>query len=107
MNEQRNRVAVLGAGTAALGAAHRLARRGFDVTVAAREPRPGGDVASENVEGFTLEAASPLVSQGDRELLAWIAELGLGDSLLPHFREIAGILGDYMDDWYDRCGRAD
>jgi protoporphyrinogen oxidase len=83
MEERRKRVAVLGAGTAALGAAHRLARRGFDVTVAAREPRPGGDVASENVEGFTLEAASPLVSHGDHELLAWIAELKLGDSLLP------------------------
>ena len=34
-------------------------------------------------------------------------ELELPDDLEPPFREISGILGDYMDDWYDRCGRSD
>ena len=33
-------------------------------------------------------------------------ELELPDALEPRFRQIADILGDYMDDWRDRCGRA-
>jgi hypothetical protein len=34
-------------------------------------------------------------------------ELELPDELEPPFREISDILGDYMDVWYDRCGRSD
>ena len=34
-------------------------------------------------------------------------ELQLPDAQEPPFRQIADILGDYMDDWQDRCGRAD
>ena len=34
-------------------------------------------------------------------------ELDLPDELKPPFREIAGILGDYMDVWDDRCNRSD
>jgi hypothetical protein len=33
-------------------------------------------------------------------------ELDLPDAQEPPFREIADILRDYMDDWHDRCGRA-
>ena len=33
-------------------------------------------------------------------------ELQLSDAQEPPFRQIADILGDYMDDWHDRCGRA-
>lgn len=35
------------------------------------------------------------------------SELKLPDAQEPPFRQIADILGDYMDDWHDRCGRAD
>jgi hypothetical protein len=31
-------------------------------------------------------------------------ELDLPDAQEPPFRQIADILGDYMDDWHDRCG---
>lgn len=34
-------------------------------------------------------------------------ELELPDELEPPFREISDILGDYMDDWHDRCGLSD
>jgi hypothetical protein len=32
-------------------------------------------------------------------------ELDLPDAQEPPFQQIADILGDYMDDWHDRCGR--
>ena len=44
---------------------------------------PGGRARSESVEGFTLEAAGPVLSTGDRRLLSWIDEVGLRDELLP------------------------
>ena len=34
-------------------------------------------------------------------------ELELPDAQEPPFRAIADILGDYMNDWHDRCGSAD
>ena len=77
------RVIVVGAGIAGLGAARRLVGRGVDVRVLERAGRPGGRATTEFAEGFALEAASPLVSSADRELLAWIDEVGVRDALLP------------------------
>ena len=34
-------------------------------------------------------------------------ELELPDAQEPPFRQIADILGDYMDDWHDRCSASD
>jgi protoporphyrinogen oxidase len=82
-NRSRPAVAVVGAGIAGLGAAWELARRGFAVTLLEREAHPGGRARSESVEGFTVEAAGPVVSTGDRRLLAWIDDVGLRDELLP------------------------
>jgi oxygen-dependent protoporphyrinogen oxidase len=79
---ERNAV-VVGAGLAGLAAAWELRKCGFRVTVLEREPQPGGRARSELVEGFTLEPLSPVLSTADRELLAWIAEVGAGDELLP------------------------
>jgi protoporphyrinogen oxidase len=76
-------VAVIGAGIAGLGAAWRLARRGFDVVVLERERRPGGRAARESCEGFTLEPQSAVLSTADRKLLEWIGEVGRRDELLP------------------------
>jgi protoporphyrinogen oxidase len=76
-------VAVIGAGIAGLGAAWRLARRGFDVVVLERERRPGGRAAGESWEGFTLEPRSAVLSTADRNLLEWIGEVGRRDELLP------------------------
>jgi oxygen-dependent protoporphyrinogen oxidase len=83
--QERSRpaVAVVGAGIAGLGAAWELSRRRFAVAVFEREARPGGRARSESVEGFTLEAAGPVLSTGDQRLLSWIDELGLRDELLP------------------------
>jgi oxygen-dependent protoporphyrinogen oxidase len=76
-------VAVVGAGIAGLAAAWELSRRGFDVSLFEREAHPGGRVRSDSVEGFRLDAMGPLVSTGDRRLLAWIVDVGLRDELLP------------------------
>jgi protoporphyrinogen oxidase len=76
-------VVVIGAGLAGLGAAWRLSRLGFDVRVLEREARAGGRAASVSVEGFRFEPAGALLSGADRELLAWVDELGLRDELLP------------------------
>jgi protoporphyrinogen oxidase len=83
--QERSRptVAVVGAGIAGLGTAWELARRRFAVAVFEREASPGGRARSESVRGFTLEAAGPLLSTGDRRLLSWITEVGLRDELLP------------------------
>jgi oxygen-dependent protoporphyrinogen oxidase len=78
----RNAV-VVGAGLAGLAAAWELRKSGFDVSVLEREPEAGGRARSERVEGFTLEPLSPVLSTADRGLLAWIAEVGAGDELLP------------------------
>jgi protoporphyrinogen oxidase len=83
MTKSRPAVAVVGAGLAGLATAWELSRRGFDVAVFERESLPGGRARSEKVEGFTLEAAGPLLSSGDRKLLAWIDAVGLRDELLP------------------------
>jgi len=77
------RVGVVGSGIAGLGVAWELSRRGFAVSLFEREAQPGGRARSESVEGFTLEAAGPLISTGDRRLLTWIEDVGLRDELLP------------------------
>jgi oxygen-dependent protoporphyrinogen oxidase len=79
----RPTVAVVGAGLAGLAAAWRLSKQGFAVAVFERARGPGGRARSEKLDGFTLEAAGPLLSTGDRKLLAWIDEMGLRDELLP------------------------
>ena len=54
----RQRVCVLGAGPAGLGAALLLARRGHDVTVLERAPAPGGLAASFEVAGVRVDHGS-------------------------------------------------
>ncbi len=83
MERRHGRIVVIGAGIAGLGAAWRLSRLGFDVRVLERAAHPGGRAASETIEGFRFEPAGALLSGADRELLAWVDELGLRDELLP------------------------
>jgi len=66
------RVAVVGSGIAGLATAWELSRRGFAVSLLEREAHPGGRTCGETVEGFRLDATGPLVSTGDRRLLAWV-----------------------------------
>jgi protoporphyrinogen oxidase len=77
------RVLVVGAGYTGLGAAWRLARRGFDVSVLERRDRPAARILSRERDGFSMESLPAVVSTADRSLLAWIGELGLNDDLLP------------------------
>jgi protoporphyrinogen oxidase len=77
------RVLVVGAGLAGLGAGWRLARRGFEVKVLESGERAGGRFAGTRVEGFSIDRSPPLLSSGDRSLLGWMAELNLGDRMLP------------------------
>ena len=83
MGSSEQKVAVVGAGMAGLSAAWELRKRGFSVTVLERDARVGGRAWSETVEGFTLEPLSPILSTADRELLAWIDEVGVRDDFLP------------------------
>jgi protoporphyrinogen oxidase len=83
VDRARANVAVVGAGLAGLAVAWRLSRRGFRVVVLERETLPGGRLAAPPCEGFRLEAIPPVHSTGDRQLLAFIDEVGLRDDALP------------------------
>ncbi|GAA3305934.1 hypothetical protein GCM10020295_60920 [Streptomyces cinereospinus] len=48
-------VVVVGAGVAGLAAAHRLTGAGIAATVLEAAPRPGGRMATEEVDGFRLD----------------------------------------------------
>ena len=76
------KVVVVGAGIAGLGAAWRLKQRGFAVSVFERASRPGGWVRHTSRDGFTIEASGAMIGTADRALQAWIGELGLNE-LLP------------------------
>jgi oxygen-dependent protoporphyrinogen oxidase len=76
-------VIVVGAGLAGVVAAWRLSRRGFQVALLDRGDRVGGRAGAERREGFALEAVPPVLAGGDRRLLAWIADVGMQDDLLP------------------------
>jgi oxygen-dependent protoporphyrinogen oxidase len=76
------KVAVVGAGIAGLGAAWRLARRGFEVSVLECESRPEGWVRQLSRDGFAIEAFGAMIGTADRALLTWIGELGFNE-LLP------------------------
>ncbi|MBW1843737.1 MAG: FAD-dependent oxidoreductase [Deltaproteobacteria bacterium] len=76
------RVAVVGAGIAGLGAAWRLAQRGFQVSLFEREQLPGGRARPVVRENFTIERAGAIVGTADKALLSWIGELDLPE-LLP------------------------
>jgi protoporphyrinogen oxidase len=78
----RRRIAVIGGGIAGLTAALRLAQAGHQVTLWERGPRFGGQAAAFPVEGGDLEYFYHHLFQSDREIVALIEELGIGDSLV-------------------------
>ena len=83
MSSGKAHIVVVGAGLAGLGAAWRLAREGFGVTVLEASGVVGGRVAGEWVDGFSVERGIGVMTSADRNLLALIEEVGLGDQLLP------------------------
>jgi len=76
------RVVVIGAGAAGLAAARGLAGGGCAVTVLDAGARPGGRLASAEVDGVRFDPAGTLVATADRHVLALLAELGASDRLL-------------------------
>ena len=75
--------AILGAGALGLTVALRLAQRGDEVVVFEREPLPGGLAAGFEIEpGMWLDRFYHHLFRSDRNAIALINELGLGDELL-------------------------
>ncbi|MFE9455466.1 FAD-dependent oxidoreductase [Streptomyces californicus] len=63
-------VIIIGAGIAGLAAAHLLIRAGLGVSVLEAEPRVGGRLATDTVDGFRLDRLGPLLSASWPELTA-------------------------------------
>ncbi|HKJ23398.1 MAG TPA: FAD-dependent oxidoreductase [Myxococcota bacterium] len=76
------RVVVIGAGAAGLAAARGLAGGGCAVTVLDAGSRPGGRLASADVDGVVFDPAGTLVATADRHVLALLAEVGATDRLI-------------------------
>ncbi|MFE7133518.1 NAD(P)/FAD-dependent oxidoreductase [Streptomyces sp. NPDC057638] len=55
-------VIIVGAGIAGLAAAHQLTRAGVSVSVLEASPRPGGRMATEEIDGFRLDVIGQLLS---------------------------------------------
>ncbi|WP_317452065.1 NAD(P)-binding protein, partial [Streptomyces sp. CBMA370] len=60
----------MGGGLAGLAAAHRLTGAGLSVAVLEAEPRIGGRMATETVDGFRLDRVGPLLTQSYEDLRA-------------------------------------
>ncbi|MEV8586394.1 NAD(P)/FAD-dependent oxidoreductase [Streptomyces sp. NPDC051180] len=63
-------VVIVGAGIAGLAAAHRLTGTGVSVAVLEAEPRIGGRMATDSVDGFLLDRVGPLLTLSHEELRA-------------------------------------
>lgn len=76
-----SRVVVVGAGIAGLTAAYRLSAR-HDVTVYEREPRAGGKIHTQFIDGFVFEWGPNGFLSGATDLRELISELGLDDAVV-------------------------
>ena len=75
-------IGVIGGGIAGLTTALRLAQAGHRVTLWERGERLGGQAVAFDVGGAELEHFYHHLFQSDREIVALINELGIGDHLL-------------------------
>ena len=76
-------VAIVGAGISGLSAAYELHRRGLTVKVLESQPRPGGVIVTDRLDGFLLDAGpdSLLVQKPAAPELC--RELGISNRLVP------------------------
>jgi oxygen-dependent protoporphyrinogen oxidase len=84
----RQRVAIVGGGIAGLSVAHALLKqgapaRGIDVTVLERSPRPGGNIRTELVDGYTCEWGPNGFLDNVPATLALVRDLGLEHRVQP------------------------
>lgn len=75
-------LAVVGAGITGLTAAYRLQQRGFAVTVFEGSDRPGGKIATGEIDGITVEEGPDAFLPRDDRVLDLCTELGLADDLV-------------------------
>jgi protoporphyrinogen oxidase len=86
---------LIGAGALGLTVALRLAQRGHHVTILERDPVPGGLAGSFEVEpGIWLEKFYHHLFQTDKNAVAMIEEVGLGDALRWHQPVTTVFLGE-------------
>jgi oxygen-dependent protoporphyrinogen oxidase len=76
-------VVVVGCGIAGAAAAHRLQRRGFEVTVLESEPTVGGRTSTETRDGFTIDLAATMLLSSYHRAVELIAEEGWQDQFEP------------------------
>ena len=90
MTPDQQRIGVVGGGMAGLTAALRLAQAGHAVTLWERAAQVGGQaVAFEVDDGIYLEKFYHHLFQSDRDIVALIEELGIGDHLAWHAERLA------------------
>jgi oxygen-dependent protoporphyrinogen oxidase len=82
MTDRAADVIVIGGGLAGLACAWRLYRHGVDVVVVERSSAPGGNVRSEEVDGFLLERGPHTVLASAQDVFQLADEVGAGDELL-------------------------
>ena len=75
-------VLIIGGGITGLTAAYEAHRRGLRPIVLEASPRTGGLIATEHIDGFTIEAGPDSILAQKRAALELIRELGLGDQIL-------------------------
>jgi protoporphyrinogen/coproporphyrinogen III oxidase len=82
--DRRPRVAVVGGGIAGLAAAWRLAQRpdAPAVTLLERDPRLGGKIETERIDGFTIESGPDSFLAAKPRGVGLCQEIGLGERLL-------------------------
>ena len=76
------RIAILGAGISGLSAGYELVKAGFNPTIFERESFPGGRMSSEEVDGFIVEKAAYTFPEYHKNLMRFLGELGMEDSLV-------------------------
>lgn len=76
-------VLVIGAGMAGLAAGRHLTKSGKDTLVLEKNPRVGGRVFTDTVEGFKIDAGAQFMANFYTHTLKFIQELGLQADLVP------------------------
>jgi oxygen-dependent protoporphyrinogen oxidase len=79
----RHRVAVVGGGVSGLAAANALIAAGIDVTLYEASPRFGGKIATDRIDGFTIERGADSFVVSRPRILDLCKELGLESELMP------------------------
>ena len=82
---RRQKIAIIGAGLAGLGAAHALRKRAMDAVVFEASANTGGRIARDEVDGFRIDLGAGFFMESDRTIQAVASELGvpLERTLLP------------------------